>query len=77
MDFVHRTLAAIAVLLAAMICGCSSDTGTGESQDSDSATVSQGEHDQGGGELRHDGDEHGREGQSEHKTEEHQEGDAD
>jgi len=43
-------LALIAVVLAAVVSGCSSDAGTGESQDSGSPTVSWGEHERGGGE---------------------------
>jgi len=43
-------VALIAVVLAAVVSGCSSDTGTGESQDSDSPTVSRGEHELDDGE---------------------------
>jgi len=74
MNHVRRTLAAISVLLAAVICGCSDDAGTGESQDSDSLTMSWGEyghdgdsHDgEGRGEHDRDGGEHDGEGRSEH-----------
>ncbi len=51
MKHIHKTLAVTAVLLAAVLIGCSSDTGTGENQDK----VSRGEHDR-------DAREHGREG---------------
>lgn len=70
MNHIHRTLAAIAVVLAAVVCGCSSDTGTDESQDSESLTASRGEHDRGGGE--HDGEgrnEHDRDGDGHHGEE--------
>ena len=59
MNHIHKTLAAIAVMLAAVISGCSSDAGTGENQDSSSLTESRGEHDR-------DGDEHGGESYGEH-----------
>ncbi|MHC4180321.1 MAG: hypothetical protein ACYSWU_22690 [Planctomycetota bacterium] len=59
MNHVHGTLAAIAVTLAAIMSGCSSDAGTGEKQDSDGLTASRGEHDRDGGE-------HGGEGNGEH-----------
>lgn len=48
---IHRTLAVSAVILAAALVGCSSDTGTGENQ----GEVGRGEHDR-------DGREHDREG---------------
>ncbi len=41
MNHIQRTLVAIAVMLAALTSGCSGDTGTGENQDSGSATESQ------------------------------------
>jgi hypothetical protein len=41
MNHIQRTLVAIAVMLAAVISGCSSDAGTGENQDSGSLTASQ------------------------------------
>jgi hypothetical protein len=52
-----RPLAAIAVMLAAVLAGCSSDAGT--SEHSDTLTASRGEHDRDGGE-------HGGEGYGEH-----------
>ena len=55
----HRTLVAIAVMWAAVVSGCSSDTGTGENQAPDGPVPSRGEHDRDGGE-------HGREGRGEH-----------
>jgi peroxiredoxin len=62
MNYFHKTLAAIVVLSAAVVCGCSSDAGSGESQDSDSPTVSRGEHDHNGGEHEHDEGKHNRDG---------------
>jgi hypothetical protein len=59
MNHIHTTLVAIAIMLAALISGCSSDRGTSEKQDSDSPTATRGEHDRDGGE-------HGREGYGEH-----------
>ena len=41
MNHIQRTLVAIAVMLAAVTSGCSSDAGTGRNQDSGSATESQ------------------------------------
>jgi hypothetical protein len=41
MNHFQRTLVAIVVILAALISGCSSDSGTGENHDSGSATPSQ------------------------------------
>ncbi len=58
MNHSQRTLAAIAVMLAAVMSGCSSDAGTRENQPSDSLTASRGEHDRDGGE-------HGGEGSGE------------
>lgn len=43
-------LALIAVVLAIGISGCTSDTGTGQNQGSDSSDVSRGEHEREGGE---------------------------
>jgi hypothetical protein len=45
MNHIHRALAAIAVLLAAALSGCSSDAGIGEN--SGSLTTSRAEHDRG------------------------------
>ncbi|MHC5069893.1 MAG: hypothetical protein ACYTGO_05335 [Planctomycetota bacterium] len=45
MNHVHRTLAAIGVVSAALVGGCSTDTGTGEN-----LTASRDEHDRAGGE---------------------------
>lgn len=58
MNRIHRTLVTIAVMLAAVISGCSNDKGTGESQDSDRPTATRGEHDRDGGEHDRDGGEH-------------------
>ena len=78
MSHIRRALAAIAVLLAAVTCGCSDDAGTGENRDSDSLTASRdehdhdgGEHDREGGEHGRDGGEHDREGRSEHDRDGH------
>ena len=59
MNRIQRTLATIAVMLAVVISGCSSDRNAGEKQDSDRSTATRGEHDRDGGE-------HGREGYGEH-----------
>lgn len=59
MNLIYNALAAIAVMLAVVISGCSSEVRTGEHQDSGSRTESRSEHDR-------DGREHGREGRSEH-----------
>ena len=53
MNYCCRILAAMVVMLAAVLCGCSSDTGTGENQDSGTPTATRGEHD--GDEGEHDG----------------------
>ncbi len=64
MNRIQRTLATIAVMLAAIISGCSNDKGTGERQDSDRPTATRGEHDRDGGEHDRDGGEHhGEEGE--------------
>lgn len=64
MNRIHRTLVTIAVMLAAVISGCSNDKGTGEKQDSDRPTATRGEHDRDGGEHDRDGGEHhGEEGE--------------
>jgi hypothetical protein len=55
MNRIQRTLPTIAVMLAVVISGCSSDRGAGQKQDSDTPTATRGEHDRDGGE-------HGREG---------------
>ena len=70
MNHIHRILTAIAVMLAAVISGCSSDPGTGENQDSDSLTASRGEHDRNGGEHGGEGHgEHDRDGDGHHGAE--------
>ncbi len=61
MNHTQRPLAAIAVILAAAMCGCSSDAGTGENQSSGSLTASRGEHDRDGREQGGEG--HGEEGE--------------
>lgn len=68
MNHIHRILAAIAVLLLAVICGCSNDAGSGNGQDSDDRTMTLADHGHDGGAHEHDGEagEHGREGRSEH-----------
>jgi len=50
MNRIQRTLTTIAVMLAVVISGCSSDRGTVEKQDSDKSTATRGEHarDRGG-----------------------------
>ena len=53
MNRIQRTLATIAVMLAVVISGCSSDRGADEKQDSDRLTASRSEHERGG-EGRHD-----------------------
>ncbi len=60
----HGTLAAIAVMLAAVISGCTSDAGAGEHQDPGSLRASRGEHDRDGGE-------HGRGGRGKHDRDGH------
>jgi len=59
MNRIQRSLATIAVMLAVVISGCSSDRNAGEKQDSDRSTATRGEHDRDGGE-------HGREAYGEH-----------
>ena len=59
MNYIYRTLAVIAIMLAAVISGCSNDRGAGEKQEADRSTESRGEHD-------HPGGEHGGEGHGEH-----------
>ncbi len=44
MNRIQIILATIAVMLAVIISGCSSDRGTGENQDSDRSTATRGEH---------------------------------
>jgi hypothetical protein len=57
---IHGALVAIAVMLAAVMSGCSGDTGTGESEASGALTASRGEHDREGyGEHDRGGGEHG------------------
>jgi len=66
MNHVRCPLAAIPVMLAAVLGGCSSDAGTGENQDSVSLATSRGEHDRDGGEHGGEGyGEHGRGGEGE------------
>ena len=50
MNRIQRTLTAIAVMLAIIISGCSSDREAGENQDSNRSTATRGEHarDRGG-----------------------------
>jgi hypothetical protein len=70
MNHLHRALVAIAVMLAAVVGGCSSDAGTGENQDSGSLTASRGEHDRDGGEHGGEGyGEHDRDGNGHHGEE--------
>ena len=61
MNRVQSTLGMIALMLAVVVSGCSSDKGTGEKQDSDRPEASRGEHDRDGGEHRESG--HGEEGE--------------
>jgi hypothetical protein len=67
MNRIRRALATIAVILAVVISGCSSDRGTGDKQDSDTPTATRGEHDR-------DGAEHGREGEHDRDGAGHGEG---
>ena len=48
MNRIQRTLAIIAIMLATVISGCSSDKGAVEKQDSDRSTATRGEHDREG-----------------------------
>ncbi len=66
---IRRTTATLAVLWAAVACGCSNDGGTSENRGSDNATASH-EHQHSGGEHEHGGDEHD-EGEHEHGGGEH------
>ena len=69
MNPVHSTLAAIAVMSAAVIGGCSTDAEAGD-KDPGSLTASRGEHDRDGGE--HGGEGHGkhdRDGEGHHGEE--------
>jgi hypothetical protein len=63
MNRIQRTLAVIAVMLAVVISGCSSDEGTSEKQDSGRPEASRGEHDRDGHEHDGEGSEHGAEGE--------------
>ena len=66
---IQKAISASAVMLAALICGCS-HTETGVNQDSDTLTASQGEHDRDigeGGEEGHGG--HDRDGREHHGEE--------
>jgi hypothetical protein len=64
MNRIQRTLAAIAVMLAVTIGGCSSDRGADQKQDSERSTATRGEHERDGGEHDRDGDaHHGAEGE--------------
>ena len=65
MNHVDRTLAAIAVMLAAVTSGCSTDAEAGD-QDSSSIAESRGEHGRDGGER---GGEHDRDGDRHHGEE--------
>jgi len=60
-NHILRTLATIAVVLVAVVSGCSSDRGTSETQDSDRPTATRGEHDRDGGEHGEEGEESGTE----------------
>jgi hypothetical protein len=61
---IQSTLVTIAVMLAVVISGCSSDKGADDKQDSDRATATRGEHDRDGAEHDRDGDaHHGAEGE--------------
>ena len=62
MNRIWRILAVVAVMLALVTGGCSSDNGTSETQESDSPTASRGEHDRDGAEHDREGGEHGHEG---------------
>ena len=44
MNYIHRTLAVIAIMLVVVISSCSRDRGTAEKQDSDRSTMTRGEH---------------------------------
>ena len=59
---IQKALSASAVMLAALICGCS-NTETDVNQDSDTLAPSPGEHDR---DIR-EGGEHGQEGGGEHR----------
>ena len=59
MNRIQRTLATIAVMLAVVISGCSSDGGTGDKQDSDRPTATRGEHDRDGAGHGEEGEESG------------------
>jgi hypothetical protein len=59
MNRIQRTLAALAVILAVVLTGCSGDNGTSESQDPDRAAATRGEHDRDGGERGEEGEESG------------------
>jgi hypothetical protein len=63
MNRIQRTLATIAVMLAVVISGCSSDKGTGDKQDSDRPTATRGEHDRDGARHDRDGAGHSKEGE--------------
>lgn len=62
----RKTLAAIAVILAAVITGCSNNSGTSENQGSNGVTASRDEHSDGEGRGEHGRGEHDREGRGEH-----------
>lgn len=53
---IRKSLSAIGVVLAALVCGCSSNTETDVHQDSDTLTASRGEHDRDSGEGREEGE---------------------
>ena len=61
MNRIQRILAMIAVMLAVVIGGCSSDNGTSEKPDSDKSTETRGEHDRDSSEHGEEGEESGTE----------------
>ena len=61
MNHIQRILATFAVMLAVIISGCSSDSGTSEKPDSDKSMESRGEHDRDGSEHGEEGEESGTE----------------
>jgi len=62
MNHIYRTLAAITVMLAIVIIGCSSEVGSGENQESGGQEASRGEHDRDGSEQNgEEGEESGTE----------------
>ena len=59
MNHIYNALSAIAIISAAVICGCSSYPGTGENQQSGSLTEGRGEHDRDDGHHGEEGEESG------------------